>query len=114
MECPESKKIMHACIEIGDSKIFLADEMPGMCAATTSSFYMYMPDVDASFATAKKAGLKEISAVQDMFWGDRTGSMEDSFGIRWTVATHQRDVSPQDMEKGQKEFMERMKKQKAA
>jgi len=116
MECPETHKIMHACIEIGDSKVFLADEMPEMCAATAaSSFYLYMPDVDASFAQAKKAGFKETSPVQDMFWGDRTGSMTDSYGIRWTIATHKRDVSPEDMKKGQEEMMAKMKgKAKAA
>ena len=106
MECPESGKIMHACLNIGNSKLFLADtnEKMGCGEPTSSTFYAYLPDVDAAFAQAKKAGLKELFAPADMFWGDRTGSVEDSFGVKWTLATHVRDVSPQELEEGRKNF----------
>ena len=115
MEDPQSGKIVHACIDIGTSKVFLCDEIPGMCAAASgSSFYLYVPDVDAMFEQAKNAGLETKSPPADMFWGDRTGTLTDPFGVMWTVATHVRDVSPGEMEKGRKEFMATMKGRKAA
>lgn len=107
MECPGGTgKIMHACITIGDSKLFLADTNPQMGCATpsVSTFYVYLEDVDATFKQAKQAGLAEASPVQDMFWGDRTGTVKDSFGIHWTLATHVRDVSPEEMEEARKKF----------
>jgi len=107
MECPGgSGKIMHACIKIGDSKIFLTDVNPEMGCGTpsASSFYLYVEDVDATFKQAKQAGLTETFPVQDMFWGDRTGNLKDSFGIQWTLATHVRDISPEEMEEARKKF----------
>ena len=59
---------------------------------------------DAAFAQATQAGLKETSPVQDMFWADRVGSVTDPFGVRWTLATHKRDVSPQEMEEARKKL----------
>lgn len=99
-------KIGHACISIGSSKLFLADANPEMGCGdpSTSSFYLYFTDVDAKFAQAKKAGLNEVVPPQDMFWGDRMGALTDKFGIKWTVATHVRDVSQEDMAKGMKEM----------
>jgi len=116
MECPSgSGKIMHACLQIGNSKIFLADTNPEMgCGApSNSSFYLYMDDVDAAFKQARSAGLDEMMAPSDMFWGDRTGTVKDSFGNNWTLATHVRDVSPEEMEKGRNEWMAKMKSKAA-
>lgn len=106
MEMPGSDKIMHACISIGDTKVFLSDPFPEMGCGTpsVSTFYLYLDDVDASYKTAKGAGMKEVMAPQDMFWGDRTGSIEDEFGIRWTIATHVRDVSTEEMEEARKKW----------
>lgn len=105
MASPDSGKIMHACVQIGSSKIFLSDANPEKdCPATTSSFYLYIDDVDAAFKQAKQGGLQETFAVQDMFWGDRMGCVKDSFGNSWTLATHVRDVSPEEMEEGRKNF----------
>ena len=73
-----------------------------------------MPDVDAAFRQAKQAGLEEMMAPQDMFWGDRTGAVKDAFGNMWTLATHVRDVSPEEMEEGRKKFSAAMKSSKAA
>lgn len=98
-----SGKIMHACITVGNSKLFLSDVDPKMCpTATISTFYAYLNDVDSAFKQAKQAGLQELYPVTDMFWGDRMGSLKDSFGITWTVATHVRDVSPEEMESARK------------
>jgi len=109
MEDPKSGQVMHACLTMGTSKIFVADEFPG-CPVTSSSFYMYMPDVDTALDQAKKAGLKETMPVQDMFWGDRNGSVMDEFGINWCLATHKRDVSPEELEKGRDEWLAKMEK----
>jgi uncharacterized glyoxalase superfamily protein PhnB len=111
MSCPETGKIMHACMQIGSSKIFVADTMPGMGCGdpSRSSFYLYMPDVDKAVRQAKEAGLKEIMPAEDMFWGDRVGGVQDRFGINWTLATHVRDVSEADMEEGRKKFMAKAK-----
>lgn len=106
MATPEGDKIMHACLTIGNSQLFLSDTNLKMgCPASTTNFYVYLPDVDAAFKQAKQAGLNELFAPQDMFWGDRTGTVRDNFGITWTLATHVRDVSPEEMEEGRKQFM---------
>lgn len=102
-------KIGHACITIGDSKVFLSDADPETCGASNavpsvSCFYLYFKDADAQIEQAKNAGMNELFPAQDMFWGDRMGSLVDKFGIRWTVATHVRDVAPQEIEKGMKEM----------
>lgn len=106
MNCPSSGKIMHACLQIGSSKIFLCDANPeqGCAAPSSSSFYLYVDDVDKIFAQAKKAGMQESMAVQDMFWGDRMGNVKDPFGNSWSVATHKRDVSPEEMQEAVKKM----------
>jgi PhnB protein len=98
---PGSDKIMHACIEIGTSKIFLSDLNPerGCTTPTSSTFYIYKDDVDATFKQAIKSGFKEVSAPADMFWGDRTGIVADKFGNVWTIATHVRDLSQEEIDK---------------
>lgn len=108
MEMPDgSGKIMHAVLVIGNSKLFIADAMPEMgCGApSVSSFYLYLPDVDAAAKQSLQAGMKEMYPVKDMFWGDRMGAVEDAFGIKWTLATHVKDVSPEEMAEGAKNFM---------
>lgn len=113
MKSPDGK-IMHAVLEIGNSKIFLADEFcKGESKASNSSFYLYVPDVDNSFSQAKSAGLTEIMPVTDMFWGDRLGAVTDKFGISWTLATHVKDVSDDEMKKGAEDFAKQIQ-QKAA
>lgn len=112
----EKGKIMHAALTIGTSKLFLADAtMDSGCGTPSkSSFYLYMDDVDTAFKKARDAGLSETWPLTDMFWGDRTGTVTDAFGITWTLATHVKDVSPEDMEKGRKEFMKQMSSKVAA
>jgi PhnB protein len=98
---------MHACIKIGDSNIFISDIDPKMGSGipSASSFYVYVDDVDTTFRQAEKAGFTETYPIQEMFWGDRMGAMVDSFGIQWTLATHVRDVSQEEMEEAKKNFM---------
>ena len=108
-------KIMHAEIQVGDSRIMLADEHPGMgCAApvsvgqATGSLYLYVSDVDAAFKRAVAAGGKVVMPVTDMFWGDRFGAVEDPSGHRWGLATHVEDPTPEQMAQRQKEFFASM------
>ena len=102
-------KIMHACLQIGSSKLFLSDLMPN-CGSSTqhSCFYLYVEDVDAACAKAAEAGLELTMPPADMFWGDRMGALKDKFGIRWTIATHQRDLSPDEMEQAKNDFLASM------
>lgn len=98
-------RIMHAMIRIGDSAVMLVDEMPEWGAlgpkslkGTPVTLHLYVDDVDAFAARAVKAGAKITMPVDDMFWGDRYGKLEDPFGHRWSVATHVRDVSMEEMQ----------------
>ena len=90
-------KIMHAEIEIGDSVLMLNDAMQE--PAQPALLFLYVPDVDKTFAKAVKAGATVLMAVQDMFWGDRFGRLADPSGNRWGIATHREDVSPKEMKK---------------
>ena len=97
-------KVGHAEISIGDSVIMLADEHPEMGArgprafgGTAVSLHLYVEDVDATVKTAVAAGAKLLRPVEDKFYGDRTGTIEDPFGHHWHVATHKQDVPPDEM-----------------
>jgi PhnB protein len=97
-------KIGHAEIEIGDSVIMLADEHPEMGARGPRAFggaavslHLYVPDVDATVKKAVAAGAKLLRPVEDKFYGDRTGTIEDPFGHHWHVATHTEDVPADEM-----------------
>lgn len=110
---PTGKKIWHANLRIGNSHFFLNDLMPEMgVGASVTSLWIYAPDVDAAFARATKAGAKTVMPPTDMFWGDRTATLLDKWGIRWTLATHVKDMSPQEMQKAQDAFVAEMAKQK--
>lgn len=110
-------KIMHAEIQVGDSRVMPADEHPGMgCAApvsvgqATGSLYLYVPDVDAAFQRAVAAGAKVVMPVTDMFWGDRFRAVDDPSGHRWGLATHVEDPTPEQMAHRQREFFASMAK----
>ena len=97
-------KLGHAMLRIGDSALMLADEFPqwhsyGPLALNGSpvTLHLAVADVDQAFARALAAGAKVRMPLADMFWGDRYGIVEDPFGHRWSMATHVRDVSPDDM-----------------
>jgi PhnB protein len=98
-------KLIHAMIRIGDSGIMLVDEFPewgsfGPKALKGSpvTLHLYVEDVDAFVKRAIAAGAKLTMPVEDMFWGDRYGKIEDPFGHQWSVATHTREVSREEME----------------
>jgi PhnB protein len=107
--------IGHAELEIGPSLFMLSDEFPHggtgsptSLNGTTATMMVYVKDVDAVFAKATEAGATVVKPVQNMFYGDRSGSLKDPFGHHWMVATHIEDVSPKEMMKRSKEAMEKM------
>jgi PhnB protein len=110
-----SGKIMHAELKIGDSRLMLNDEIPGMAVAPASapihshSLFIYTENVDSVYNRAVKAGGRPDMQPSDMFWGDRYGTFTDPFGHQWGVATHIEDVAPAEM---QRRF-EEMTKQKS-
>jgi PhnB protein len=96
----------HAEIEVGSSRVMLADEAPGMGAmapptigGTPVHLLLYVEDVDLVVDRAVKAGATLTRAVENKFYGDRAGSITDPFGHSWTIATHVEDVPPAEMEK---------------
>ena len=109
MDGPDGR-IGHAELKIGNSHIMLADEFPEMdhrgplsLGSSPVSILLYVEDVDATVGRAVAAGAKILKPVQDQFYGDRSGFIQDPFGHLWGVSTHKEDVSPAEME-------ERMKK----
>jgi PhnB protein len=97
-------KIGHAELQIGDSRIMLADEVPEIGArcptfygGTPTSFLLYVENVDEMVAAAATAGATVTREVQDQFYGDRMGMVKDPFGHVWGIATHIEDVSPEEM-----------------
>jgi PhnB protein len=113
-------KLMHAMIRIGGAAIMLVDESPeyGMLGpkslkGTPVTIHLYVNDVDAFFDRAVKAGAQVRMPVGDMFWGDRYGVLEDPYGHHWSVATHKKDLSPDEMKAAMQEQMKAMSKQPA-
>ncbi|MGU7769278.1 VOC family protein [Burkholderia sp. MR1-5-21] len=97
-------KLVHACLTVGDSTLMLVDEMPEHGAlgpktlkGTPVALHLFVPDVDAAIAQAVAAGATLKMPAADMFWGDRYGQVEDPFGHRWSLATHQRDLTPEQI-----------------
>ena len=99
-------RVGHAEISLGDSIVMLSDELPEYGGKTPEalggspvSIHLYVDDVDAFFKRALAAGARERKRVEDQFYGDRSGQLEDPFGHLWWVATHKEDVAPDEMQK---------------
>jgi PhnB protein len=97
-------KVGHAELQIGEAVIMLADENPGMniegpksVGGTPVTIHVYVENADATFERAVQAGAKPLRAVEDQFYGDRSGQFEDPYGHRWNVATHVEDVAEDEM-----------------
>jgi PhnB protein len=97
-------KLMHARLRIGSSALMLVDEWPEMGAlgpkalkGSAVTIHFYVNDVDAAVARAVAAGAVAMMPVADMFWGDRYGQLRDPFGHLWSLATHLRDLSPEEI-----------------
>lgn len=120
MPSPDGKGIWHAEIKVGDSTIYMNDEMQGMSAAAPTperpspvGMWLYVTDCDSSYRRAIDAGATSKMAPADMFWGDRTGTVVDPFGYTWTFATHVKDVSPEEAKRAGEEFAKKMASGKA-
>jgi PhnB protein len=108
-------KIAHAELQIGDSKLMLSDPFPqsnvrppSERGGPTGSVFLYVEDVDATFEQAQQAGAEVVSELEDMFWGDRFGTLSDPFGHVWSVATHKEDLSEEEMAERSKAAMAEM------
>jgi uncharacterized glyoxalase superfamily protein PhnB len=109
-------KVMHAMIKIGDSFLMLNDEFPehGVVAPkpgeTGVSLHIYVEDVDELFNRAVDAGAQVKMPLADMFWGDRYGKVLDPFGHQWTLGTHIKDMTEQEMKAAMNEAISAMRK----
>jgi PhnB protein len=102
-------RVGHAELQIGDSRLMLADEMPEMgdsitksprtLGGATAGFCLYVADADALFQRAVDAGATAKRPLTNQFYGDRSGVVEDPFGHLWTIATHVEDVSPDELKR---------------
>jgi PhnB protein len=116
LRMPMGDRIGHAELLIGDSHVMLADEFPDMGhfgpktrGGTTASFLIYVDDVDSAFKRAIEAGGIQRRAVENQFYGDRAGTLEDPFGHQWTLATHVEDVPEAEMEARMNEWTAKQK-----
>jgi uncharacterized glyoxalase superfamily protein PhnB len=108
---PTGKKVWHSHIRIGESALFVNDTFPEMGAsASHASLWLYTANVDAAFKRAVDAGCKVVMPLGDMFWGDRMGTVTDKWGIRWTLGTRVKDMTPEEMQKAQEDFIKSMPK----
>ena len=107
-------RIGHAELTVGGSVIMLADEFPEMghrgpkaLGGTPVSVLLYVERVDEVFKRAVDAGAKPLRPVENQFYGDRLGTIEDPFGHVWSIATHVEDVSPEEMRRRSEEMMKK-------
>jgi PhnB protein len=111
MPMPDGR-VGHAELEVGDAMIMLADENPDMdvhgpksVGGTPVTLHVYVEDADSVFERAVQGGAKALRAVEDRFYGDRSGQFEDPFGHRWNVASHVEDVPADEMSRRASEAM---------
>jgi uncharacterized glyoxalase superfamily protein PhnB len=104
-------RVWHCEVRIGDSVVFISDELPGSSvkapspdAFTSTIVRVYVPDADATFRRAIDAGARSLRDVSDVFWGDRMGIVADPFGHVWAVSTHVRDVGLEEMQRAAEEL----------
>lgn len=113
LPAPDGQRIMHAALRLGNSMFFLVDDFPEFCDGQSESphalkgspvtIHRYVPDVDAAVNRAVEAGATVLMPVADMFWGDRYGVIKDPFGHKWSIATHKKDLTPEQMQTAMKE-----------
>ena len=104
---PDGNSVMHSSLKIGNSVVMLVDEYPDMGCLSPQSIngtpvtvHLYVEDADAVFDKAVEAGAKVTMPLENTFWGDRYGKLEDPFGHSWSVATHIEDLTPEQIIEG--------------
>ena len=120
MSSPDGK-ISHAELKIGDSIIFLGDEIPDMgnkspqtLGGSSGSLFLYVEDVDKFYQRAVNAGAKSTMPPTDMFWGDRYGTFVDPYGQSWGVGTHVEDLTAEETRERAQDFYAQMAQKKSA
>jgi uncharacterized glyoxalase superfamily protein PhnB len=113
VSAPDGTRIIHAEIQIGGKPVFLVDDFPEFCGGKASSpkalggtpvtIHRFVEDCDAAIKRAADAGATVTMPAADMFWGDRYGLVTDPFGHSWSIATHLRDLTPEQIEAGMSE-----------
>ena len=108
MPAPDGKRVMHAEIRIDGKALFLCDDFPEFCGGKSESpkalggtpvtIHRYVPDCDAAMQRAVDAGATVVMPAMDAFWGDRYGVVVDPFGHKWSLATKQRELTPEQMQ----------------
>lgn len=111
----DENSTMHAEFRIGNAVVMISDENPDWemkspktLHGSPVSFMIYGEDCDAAFRRAVDAGCTVKAPVNDMFWGDRMGKVEDPFGYQWAIATHKEDLSPEQLDQKRKEWLAQM------
>lgn len=104
---PDGRGVMHAELTIGNSIIMMGEENPHCSSKSAQtfggspvSFYLYVEDVDKAFDEAVAAGASPRMPVQEMFWGDRMGTVEDPFGYSWSLASRIKELTPEEILRG--------------
>lgn len=116
MPMPDEPRLMHAAIAIDGRPVFLADDFPEFCdgkartpqalGGTPVTIHRYVTDCDAAIKRAEAAGATVIMPPEDMFWGDRYGVIVDPYGHSWSLATHVRDLTPEDIDAGARKMFD--------
>lgn len=108
-----SGRIGHAELELGGATLMLADEFPeygirGPHAAvpTTVTLHLHVDDADVMIRRAVEAGAELEHEPEDHLYGERSGSVHDPFGHRWTIGHSIEDVSPAEMQRRYTEAMQ--------
>jgi PhnB protein len=110
---PSGQKVWHASLRVGDSMLFVNDVFPDMGGSPShSNLWLYVADVDGAFKRAVDAGANPAHPPSDMLWGDRMAQVADPFGQQWTLATHVKDMTPDETKKAADAFIAQMKSQK--
>lgn len=102
LDTPQGK-VGHAELRIGDSALMIADACGQSTfgnnkAGGSIALHLYVDNVDARFARAIQAGAEMVNAVQDQFYGDRSGTLRDPYGIVWFMASHKEDLTPEEIQ----------------
>jgi PhnB protein len=110
---PDGQSVIHAELQIGDSRFMLGDESPAMGAkspqtlgGSSAGLMLYVTDVDKAYAKAVAAGATAGMPPANMFWGDRYGTLVDPFGHRWSLGMRFEILSPREMARRGKEWMQ--------
>ncbi len=108
---PSGRKIWHAEVRIGDSRVYVNDAFPDMGGpANKTRLWVYTENVDALYKRATEAGATVKMPLADMFWGDRLGTVADAWGNEWTLAQRMKDMTQEEMKQAQDAFVAKMKK----